>query len=245
MQRLSKVPQITAAFWIIKILTTGMGEALADYFDHAFDPVIVVMVSGLVLAGVLIAQVRASKFNAGIYWAAVSMVSVFGTLAADAVHVIFGVPYWASSTVFFVGLILIFVIWQRVEKTISITSIVSVRTELFYWIVVMGTFALGTAAGDMTAITFNWGFLPSGLIFTIAFAAPLVLYVAGKGKSVLLFWAAYVLTRPLGASYADWLALPANRGGMDWGTLRVSLALIAAIAVFVIANRNSSKALDK
>jgi uncharacterized membrane-anchored protein len=245
MQRLSKVPQITAAFWIIKILTTGMGEALADYFDHAFDPVIVVVASGLVLAVILIAQVKSRKFSAGIYWAAVSMVSVFGTLAADAVHVIFGVPYWASSSVFLVALISIFVIWHGIEKTISIASIVSVRTELFYWIVVMGTFALGTAAGDMTAITFNWGFLPSGLIFSVAFALPLILYISGKGKSVLLFWAAYILTRPLGASYADWLALPVNRGGMDWGTLKVSLALITAIAVFVIANRNSSKALSK
>ena len=232
MTRLSKVPQVTAAFWVIKILTTGMGEALADFFDHAFEPILVVAVSAVVLAGSIWLQFSSSRFIAWRYWFAVSMVSVFGTLAADAVHVALGVPYWFSTLFFLIGLVAVFAIWRRVEGTISISRIDSHRRETFYWLAVMATFALGTAAGDMTAITFNWGFLLSGLIFTAAFAIPLLANL--KAKSVILFWVAYVVTRPLGASFADWLALPKSRGGEGWGTLPVSLVLITAIALFVL-----------
>ena len=250
---LNKVPQITAVFWTIKILTTGMGEALADYFDHAFEPIVVVALSGLALAAILWIQLRADRFIAWRYWSAVALVSVFGTLAADAVHVILGVPYWVSSVGFLVGILAIFIWWQRVEGSISIDTITTTRRELFYWAIVLGTFALGTAAGDMTAMNFEWGFLASGIIFSVAFAVPLVIDLAlGKRKreavnlasergTVLAFWAAYVITRPLGASYADWLALPGERGGLGWGTLPVSLAMIAAIVLFVALNRRSAK----
>ncbi len=237
----AKVPQITATFWVIKILTTGMGEALADYFDHQYDPVIVVVLSGLALAVVLWLQFSANRFIAWRYWSAVSLVSVFGTLAADAVHVIFGVPYWVSSLVFLGALVALFAIWKAVEGQISIARITTKRREVFYWAVVMATFALGTAAGDMTAITFNWGFLASGVIFTLAFAIPLLLNTALRANSVLAFWLAYVITRPLGASCADWLALPAERGGVGLGTLPVSLGLIASIIGFVILNRDKAK----
>jgi uncharacterized membrane-anchored protein len=241
MQRFNKVPQVTAVFWIIKILTTGMGEALADFFDHAYDPVIVVAISGLVLAVSIWLQFAAPKFIAWRYWFAVSMVSVFGTMAADAVHVLLGVPYWVSTLVFLTGLILVFVIWQLSEKTISITHIDSTRREIFYWCVVMATFALGTAAGDMTAMTFNWGFLLSGIIFAVAFVFPLVATRMQGSAAVIAFWLAYIITRPLGASFADWLALPSARGGEAWGTLPVSLALIGAICIFVGLNRNKAK----
>jgi uncharacterized membrane-anchored protein len=233
MTRLSKVPQVTAAFWVIKILTTGMGEALADFFDHAFEPIMVVAVSAVVLAFAIWLQFSAAEFKAWRYWFAVSMVSVFGTLAADAVHVALAVPYWFSTLFFLFGLIAVFAVWRIAEGTISINRIDSPRRETFYWLAVMSTFALGTAAGDMTAITFNWGFLISGLIFTAAFAVPLLANL--KAKSVILFWVAYVVTRPLGASFADWLALPKSRGGEGWGTLPVSIALITAIAAFVLA----------
>jgi uncharacterized membrane-anchored protein len=176
------------------------------------------------------------------------MVSVFGTLAADAVHVMLGVPYWASSIGFLAGILLIFIWWHRVEGGTSIDSITTARREWFYWAIVMGTFALGTAAGDMTAMNFEWGFLASGIIFSVAFVVPLIagtLSRAAKGvgsATVFTFWIAYVITRPLGASYADWLALPGARGGLGWGTLPVSLAMIAAIVVFVALNRRSAKA---
>jgi len=241
MPAINKVPQVTAAFWIIKILSTGMGEALADFFDHTFNPVIVVAISGIVLAAAIWLQFAKPKFIAWRYWFAVSLVSVFGTLAADAVHVIFLVPYWVSTLVFIVGLTVVFVVWQAVEKTISIEYIDTFRRELFYWCVVMATFALGTAAGDLTAITFNWGFLLSGLIFAAVFFALLLATKMPQAGSVLLFWAAYIVTRPLGASFADWLALPNNRGGLGWGTLPVSLAMIGAIVVFVALNRDKVK----
>jgi uncharacterized membrane-anchored protein len=232
---------VTAAFWVIKILTTGMGEALADFFDHTFDPVIVVALSGVVLAVALWLQIRAEAFFAWRYWFAVSMVSVFGTLAADAVHVMLSVSYWISSLFFLVSLFVVFTIWKLVEGSISISRIVSIRQELFYWTVVMITFALGTAAGDMTANTFGWGFLVSGLIFAVAFAIPSGVSSLSKFGAVGAFWGAYVLTRPFGASIADWLALPPERGGVGFGTLNVSLALIAAIAIFVAANRDKVK----
>ena len=241
MLRSSKVPLVTAAFWIIKILTTGMGEALADFFDHTFNPVWVVIASGLVLFASLWIQVSAKAFSAWRYWSAVSMVSVFGTLAADAVHVIIGVPYWVSSIIFLSALVAIFWAWKVTEMSISISQIVSTRQEFFYWAVVMATFALGTAAGDMTANTFGWGFLVSGIIFGISFAVPLLLNRLVEAGTVATFWAAYVITRPFGASLADWLALPPSRGGVGWGTLNVSLALIAAIALFVITNRTKAK----
>jgi len=244
---LNKVPQITAVFWVIKILTTGMGEALADFFDHAYEPILVVLLAGIVLAVSLWLQLSAHRFVAWRYWFAVAMVSVFGTLAADAVHVMLGVPYWVSTAGFLAGILLIFIWWRRAEGTISIDSITSRRREIFYWSIVMGTFALGTAAGDMTAVSFNWGFLASGLIFTVAFVVPLLAGQIARAKTgagvatVVWFWVAYVVTRPLGASYADWLALPASRGGENWGTLPVSLAMIVAIVIFVALNRRSAK----
>ena len=252
-QMLNKVPQITAVFWVIKILTTGMGEALADYFDHAFEPLVVVALSGLALAAALWIQLRAERFIAWRYWSAVSLVSVFGTLGADAVHVILGVPYWVSSIGFLVGILATFSWWQFVEGSISIGTITTTRRELFYWAIVLGTFALGTAAGDMTAMNFKWGFLASGIIFSVAFALPLMFDLvlrkrineavsqASERGGVFAFWAAYVITRPLGASYADWLALPGERGGLGWGTLPVSVAMITAIVLFVALNRRSAK----
>ena len=241
MPSLNKVPAVTAVFWIIKILTTGMGEALADYFDHEFDPILVVAISGLVLALALWLQFKAPKFVAWRYWFTVSMVSVFGTLAADAVHVILGVPYWFSTGLFLLGLTVLFAIWHATEKTISISRIDTNRREIFYWFVVMATFALGTAAGDMTAITFNWGFLMSGVIFTALFVLPLLATRLAGLAGVISFWLAYIITRPLGASFADWLALPTARGGESWGTLPVSIALIAAIVVFIAFNRDRAK----
>jgi len=244
----NKAPQITAVFWVIKILTTGMGEALADFFDHAFEPILVVVISAVVLAFSLWLQLGTKGFVAWRYWFAVSMVSVFGTLAADAVHVMLGVPYWASSIVFFVSIIVLFIWWQSSQKSISIGELNTLPRELFYWAVVMATFALGTAAGDLTAVSLGWGFLNSGLLFTAAFAVPLVSHDWAKrsepegASAVILFWVAYVVTRPMGASFADYLALPAARGGLGLGTLEVSLVMIAAISVFVGFNRSKAKA---
>jgi len=239
----SKVAQVGLVFWILKILSTGMGETLADFFDHKYDPIIVVAISGVILVVALLTQLRAKAFLATIYWFAVVMVSVFGTLAADAVHVILGVPYWVSTALFLVALLVIFALWKRIDGHLAMADISSFRSELFYWAAVMATFALGTAAGDWLAMGLGFGFLVGTLIFTAGYVLPLVM-----GKSKLLpatfaFWWAYTLTRPMGASFADWLALPPARGGLGYGTWNVSLAWIVLIVVtLLVVSRAPRKA---
>ena len=162
---LVKVPQVTALFWIIKVLTTGMGETASDYLAHALAPPVAVGLGAVGLAAGLAVQLRAARYRASIYWFAVVMVSIFGTMAADVLHVALGIPYAVSTAVFAVALTAILWLWHRTEDTLSIHTVTSGRRELFYWVTVLATFALGTAAGDLTAATFGWGYLRSGLIF--------------------------------------------------------------------------------
>ncbi|UFS59258.1 COG4705 family protein [Subtercola endophyticus] len=230
----SKVPEITVAFWVTKVLTTGMGETTSDYFAVAFDPVVVVPLTGLALVAALVVQVRSRAYTPWLYWLTVVLVSVFGTMAADVAHVGFGVPYLVSTLVFAVVLAVVFVVWRRVEGTLSIHSITTRRRELFYWITVLATFALGTAAGDLTATVFDLGYLGSGILFAVIIAIPAVAYARFGMNPVLAFWFAYVVTRPLGASFADWMAVPPARGGLGLGTGPVSLVLLALIAVCVL-----------
>ncbi|WP_370657282.1 hypothetical protein [Deinococcus sp. KNUC1210] len=212
---LSKVPEVTAAFWVIKVLTTGMGEAASDFLAHRLGPLPAVALSGLGLLLALAWQLRNTRYTAPVYWTAVVMVSVFGTLAADAAHVGFGVPYWLSTLGFSVVLALIFAVWQRTEGTLSIHSILTRRRETYYWATVLATFALGTAVGDLCAKTLGLGWLASGLLFAVLIALPGLLGRRGLNP-VLAFWCAYVLTRPLGASFADWLAVPHSQGAWVW-----------------------------
>jgi uncharacterized membrane-anchored protein len=166
-----------------------------------------------------------------IYWLAVAMVGVFGTMAADVLHVGFGVPYLASSAFFAATLALVFILWYRTEGTLSIHSIHTTRREGFYWAAVMTTFALGTAAGDMTAVTLHLGYLNSGLMFALVIAIPALAWRLGLNP-VLTFWFAYILTRPLGASFADWMGVSHARGGLNLGPGPVSLTLAALIIGF-------------
>jgi len=230
----SKVPEVTPLFWIIKVLTTGMGEAASDFLAHTIGPLPAVALSGLGLLAALALQLRARRYVAGIYWTAVVMVSVFGTLAADAAHVGFGVPYAVSATLFLLTLGGIFFLWHRQERTLSIHSIFTRRRELFYWAAVLSTFALGTAAGDLTAVTLHLGWLTSGLLFAVLIAIPGLLRARTGLNSILAFWCAYVLTRPLGASFADWAALPHDRGGLGAGTGAVTLGMTAVIVLLVV-----------
>ncbi|NUP45856.1 MAG: hypothetical protein HOW97_00865 [Catenulispora sp.] len=227
-----KVPQVTLIFWVTKVLTTGMGETTSDFLNKTYDPQIMVVLAGLVLAGVLWVQFRAPRYSAWIYWAAVVMVSVFGTMCADVLHVALGIPYAVSTAFFAVALAAIFVLWFRVEGTLSIHSITTPRRELFYWLTVVTTFALGTAVGDLTATSLNLGYFSSGVLFAVLFAVPAVGYKLGL-NGVTAFWFAYVATRPFGASFADWMGVSAKRGGLDWGTGPVSLVLLGIIAVLV------------
>ena len=229
---LSKVPEVTLIFWVTKILTTGMGETTSDFLNQKFDPQITVVLSGLVLAAAIWVQFKATRYSAWIYWAAVVMVSVFGTMCADVLHVGFGIPYAVSTAFFAVALVAILVLWYRVEGTLSIHSITTPRRELFYWLTVVTTFALGTAAGDLTATTMNLGYFSSGVVFAVLFALPAVAYKFGL-NGIVAFWFAYVVTRPFGASFADWMGVSAKRGGLDWGTGPVSLVLLGIIVVLV------------
>jgi uncharacterized membrane-anchored protein len=163
------------------------------------------------------------------------MVSVFGTMCADVVHVAFHVPYIVSALCFGVALAAVFVWWHRVEGTLSIHSITSTSRELFYFLTVTVTFALGTAVGDLTAIAWHLGFFASGFLFTGLISLPLLAFAARRRHAILLFWIAYVLTRPLGASFADAMGKPRVAGGLGWGSGTVSLSLSAIIVLVVCA----------
>lgn len=237
----SKVPEVTALFWIIKVLTTGMGETSSDFLVTTIDPMIAVMLGGIAFAIALVMQFARSRYIAWVYWLAVAMVSVFGTMAADVVHVVIGVPYAVSTLFFAIVLAVVFSAWQRCEGTLSIHSIHSIRRELFYWMTVSTTFALGTAAGDLTATTLGLGYLQSGVLFAIAIAVPALAYWKRWLPAIPAFWIAYVLTRPLGASFADWMGVNTMRGGLEWGTGYVSLVLAILIIGFVAYAEWSSR----
>lgn len=232
-QFLRKVPQVTLIFWIVKILTTGMGETTSDFLVHQLDPIIAVAIGGISLAFALFVQFWVKKYIPWIYWLAVMMVAVFGTMAADVLHIGFGIPYLISTTFFAIVLALIFLMWYRVEKTLSIHSITTHRRELFYLATVIATFALGTATGDMTATTLHLGYLNSGILFALLFAIPAVGYFFFGLNEIVAFWIAYIITRPLGASFADWIGRSQALGGLGFGTGQISLVLGIFIVGFV------------
>ncbi len=226
---LRKVPEITVLFWVTKVLTTAMGESTSDYLVHRFDPVVAVSFGAIALMAALALQFAVRRYVPWIYWLAVLMVAVSGTMAADVLHIKFHVPYAVSTSFFAVVLAVVFVVWSMSEKTLSIHSITTPRREVFYWATVMATFALGTAAGDLTATTLGFGYLASGLMFAAAIAVPAVGYRWLGFGEVFAFWFAYILTRPLGASFADWLGKPHRVGGLGLGDGPVSLVLAIAI----------------
>jgi uncharacterized membrane-anchored protein len=210
-----------------------MGEATSDYLVHRMDPVLAVLLgfAGFVVALVLQFSVR--RYIAWTYWFAVVMVGVFGTMAADVLHVGFGVPYFASSALYAVVLAAVFVTWQRTEKTLSIHSIDTARREAFYWAAVVATFAMGTAVGDLTATTFHLGYFNSLVLFVVVIMVPIVGYRWLGWNSIFCFWFAYVITRPIGASFADWLGKPTSVSGLGWGDGNVALVLTVIIACLV------------
>lgn len=237
---LNRVPEPTASFWLIKILTIGMGEALSDFLVTRFNPVPTVLVTAVLFAVILIVQLRADRYRPWLYWGTVSLVGVFGTMVADVTHVALGVPYAVSTPVFLTALVAVFILWRRVEETVDVHTITSTRRQLFYWAAVITTFATGTAAGDLAASTFHLGYLSGGLVFVAA----MIIVVLARATSVLgpvtAFWTAYVLTRPIGASFADYVAVPHARGGLDVGTGLVSAVLLIAIA-FTVSWKNSTR----
>jgi uncharacterized membrane-anchored protein len=230
---LRKVPEVTAYFWITKVLTTAMGESTSDYLVHRLDPIIAVGLGALGLAISLSIQFSARRYVPWIYWLAVLMVAVFGTMAADVLHIKFGVPYIESTIFFTAVLAVVFVAWYSREKTLSIHSITTPSRETFYWLTVVATFALGTAAGDMTAVTLHLGYLVSGFFFVALIAVPALAYRLFGLNEIFAFWFAYIVTRPLGASFADWMGKPHHVSGLGLGDGIVSLGLAILIVGFV------------
>ena len=239
-----KVPEITIFFWIIKVLTTGMGETTSDFLVHQMDPVIAVAIAGVCFFAALVLQLLARRYVPWIYWLAVVMVAIFGTMVADAIHIVLGVPYLISVIFFSIALAAVFIVWYTSEKTLSIHSIYTLRRELFYWTAIVTTFALGTAIGDLTATalpaigstgtaTGHLGYFMSGVLFAILFILPAVGYWLFGLNGVFAFWFAYIMTRPLGASFADWFGRPKDFGGFGVGTGRISLILAVIIIAFV------------
>jgi uncharacterized membrane-anchored protein len=230
---LSKVPEITIYFWIIKVLTTGQGEATSDYLVHRMYPPIAVILAGIALVAALVVQFRTHRYNVWAYWLAVVMVSVFGTMDADVLHIGLHIPYYISTMFFAIVLAIVFSAWYLSERTLSIHSITTRRREMFYWAAVMTTFALGTAAGDMTARTLGLGYLGAGVMFAALIAVPALCYWGFGLNAIVAFWFAYIVTRPLGASYADWMGVPKALSGLDWGRGVVSFGLTILIVCFV------------
>jgi uncharacterized membrane-anchored protein len=229
----TKVPEITAWFWIAKVASTGMGEATSDWLYARYGTLPTGAVGAVLLIVALVLQFRSRRYRTWIYWLAVVAVSVTGTMAADGLHVVIGLPYTVTTTLYAVILAAIFILWYRTEGTLSIHSITTFRREAFYWATVMATFALGTALGDLTAFTAKLGFFSSGVLFLVVIAIPAVAHRWLGMNSVLAFWFAYTVTRPLGASIADWLGVPARTGGLDWGRGVVALILTVPILIAV------------
>jgi uncharacterized membrane-anchored protein len=227
-----KVPEITLLFWVIKLLSTAMGESASDYLVFHVDPSVAVVAGCLGLVTALAIQLRADGYAAPVYWLAVVMVAVFGTMVADVAHVVLRVPYVISAAALATTLAAVFLAWHRVEGTLSIHSITTPRRELFYWATVIATFALGTAAGDLTAATLGFGYPASAVLFGVAFIVPAIAWRAFGADAVAAFWAAYVITRPLGASVADWLGKSAL-GGLGLGDGPVAIVLAGLIVVLV------------
>ncbi|OCX69924.1 COG4705 family protein [Acidithiobacillus thiooxidans] len=230
---LLKVPKITAYFWMTKLLTTAMGEATSDFLVFHTNPYLAVVGCGLLFMAAIWLQMRSNQYTTHYYWFAVIMVSIFGTQIADVTHVVLGVPYDISTCAFLVALVGILGAWRFKEKTLSIHSVHTPRREAFYWATIVATFALGTAAGDMTASSLNLGYLGSGLLFVLLFGIPVVAYFMFDLNEIAAFWIAYILTRPLGASFADWTDKPIRFGGLGLGTGPVSISLALVILILL------------
>lgn len=233
-QMLNKVPEVTAIFWIIKIMSTTVGETGADYLAvHVGLGVTVtaaIMASLLVVA--LILQLRTQRYLPWIYWLTVVLVSVVGTQITDLLTDKLEISLYVSTAVFASALVATFAIWYAVERTLSIHTIVTTRRELFYWAAILFTFALGTAAGDLATEALGLGFQIGVIAFSALIALIAAAYYFGVNP-VLTFWLAYILTRPLGASLGDLLSQSRNYGGAGLGTIYTSIAFLTVIVALV------------
>ena len=228
----AKVPEITVLFWVVKLLTTCGGEAVSDYLALGSRQVGAVVEAGL-LAVALVWQFRTRRYVAAAYWSLAYAIAIFGTGVSDALHLFIGIPYAGTTLLWAVVLALIFWAWYRSEGTLSIHSIVTRRREAFYWAVVFATFALGTALGDFTASVLGLGYLASAIMFVFIIGIPAVLWWRFGLNAIAAFWFAYVVTRPLGASFADYFGRAQSLSGAGFGSGRVAVVVTVIVAILV------------
>ena len=235
-QMLNKVPEVTVYFWVIKVLCTTVGETGSDYLSDnvGLGLTKTTFITAALLLATLVFQFRARRYVAGIYWTGIVLISVVGTQITDNLSDNYGVSLVTTTTVFSIVLAIVFAIWFGFERTLSIHTIYTTRREGFYWLAVLFTFALGTAAGDLTAERLNVGYTWSLVLFAGAIALVAGAHYWLNLNAVLAFWLAYILTRPLGASTGDLLSQPRSVGGLGLGTTVTSFVFLGAIAVVVV-----------
>ena len=232
---LNKVPEVTLYFWIIKIMATTVGETAADFlnFNLHLGLTKTSLLMGVLLIGALILQLWKRRYVPSIYWISVAFLSIFGTLITDNLSDNFGVALTTTTAAFSIALIATFAGWYASEKTLSIHSIFTTRRELFYWLAILFTFALGTAAGDLVAERLGLGYGLSALIFAGIIAVVAVAHYALKLNAIWAFWIAYIFTRPFGASCGDLLSQPVNNGGLGLGTVGTSVLFLVTVLALV------------
>jgi uncharacterized membrane-anchored protein len=246
---LNKVPEVTLFFWVIKIMCTTIGETAADYLndDLGFGLSKTTYVTGALLAVLLLVQLRTRRYVPPAYWAVVVVISVFGTLITDNMTDHYEVPLTTSTIVFAVVLAIVFAVWYAIERTLSIHTIVTTRREAFYWLAILFTFALGTAAGDLVAEHFDIGYGASIALFGGIIGLIAIAHYGFKVNAVLTFWLAYIMTRPLGASIGDFLSQDSHQyGGLGLGTTDTSYVflgcILALVAYLTITKRDQTPA---
>jgi uncharacterized membrane-anchored protein len=234
----NRVPSVTLDFWLIKLMAVTMGETAADYLavNLGLGLTATSILMTAILAGALVLQFMQKKYVPWSYWLAVVLISIVGTLVTDNLVDNFGVSLVTTTAIFTLALIATFLVWYNSEKTLSIHSIFTFRREAYYWLAILFTFALGTAAGDLVAERFGLGYLSTGVLFGMIIASLAIGYFFLGLDAILGFWLAYIFTRPLGASFGDWLSQAKTYGGLGFGTVVTSalfLTVIAAIVLFM------------
>lgn len=242
---MNKIPQVTLVFWLIKMMSTTVGETGADYlaFNLHLGLAVTAFITGILLLCSLFFEIKSPLQKPWLYWLNVLLISVFGTLITDLMTDQFGIPLTVSSVIFSVTMLSAFWIWYRSEKTLSIHQIDTPKREIYYWVVILFTFALGTAVGDLVAESLKLGYLNASLLFAGTITCIALAYLTNKNYSVLWFWLAYILTRPLGAASGDLLSQPVSNGGFGLGTSMISIIFLGCIAAAIAYS--SQQALPK
>src|SRR5262249_700548 len=235
-QMLNKVPEITLYFWLIKVLCTGVGETAADYLNTNLGLGLsgTSYVMSAVLIAALVAQFATRRYKPGVYWLAVVLISVVGTLISDNLVDGYGIPLQTTTIIFGVALVITFASWYASERTLSIHTIFTTRREAFYWAAVLFTFALGTSAGDYLSEQLALGYLNAVLLFAAAIAVVAVAHFRFRINAILSFWLGYILTRPLGASIGDYMSQAKADGGLGLGTTVTSFIFLGTILALVV-----------